>query len=424
MPLQLALMSQIPIRRSTLTYNVRKLGQWEPRLMTILKDYHQFDGRHYETGSLHNVLTYQGRTISEELLLGISGGIIVGYFSFAYEGYDPHVVVLTRNTFDPFDRILDRIGIVQDLYQTTSEEKACSNLEAVLESGNPALVWVDMYSLPYVLPIRDDDMSMMIPVVVYGVENETVHIADRASLPLTVDVHAFSEARSAVKKVRYRLLAVDDVTMSRLPGAVEQGLHDTIRLFEGDVPVKPAAKSIGYAGMSRWADCLTKRSDRQSWQKIFPPGPKMYAGLTTCFTSLMTTTGPGADRQNFANFLDEAAVIIDRPALRAIASAYREMVSLWVDLADAHLPASVPILAEARDLLRKDHELFVNEGQGAQKARKQIHNHLGEIRGTMDSDFPLTEDEAEHLRTDLADRVLALRDREQARIEELKAALS
>ena len=84
--------------------------------MTILKDYKTFDGVHYETGTLHNILAYQGvkaphtgKAISEALLLGVSGGITVGYFTFEYTGYLPHIALLTRNTFTPLETIFDRL---------------------------------------------------------------------------------------------------------------------------------------------------------------------------------------------------------------------------------------------------------------------------------------------------------------------------
>lgn len=64
--------------------------------MPTLNDYRQFNGLHWETGSVCNHLGYQGfkaphtnQPYTEALLLGISGGAVIGYFSFAYEGYDP-----------------------------------------------------------------------------------------------------------------------------------------------------------------------------------------------------------------------------------------------------------------------------------------------------------------------------------------------
>ncbi|HET6595505.1 MAG TPA: hypothetical protein VFG81_07770 [Anaerolineales bacterium] len=55
------------------------------------------NGRHSETGSIHNALALQGvraphtgKPYSEALLLGVSGGIAFGYFTFEYKGYLPH----------------------------------------------------------------------------------------------------------------------------------------------------------------------------------------------------------------------------------------------------------------------------------------------------------------------------------------------
>src|SRR5690606_23746144 len=69
--------------------------------MPTLTDYKQFGGRHWETGSVHNFYAYRGYAAphtgapySEAFLLGVSGGITVGYFKFAYEGYDPQCNIL------------------------------------------------------------------------------------------------------------------------------------------------------------------------------------------------------------------------------------------------------------------------------------------------------------------------------------------
>lgn len=86
--------------------------------MMRLSNYQHFIGRHWGTGSVCNFYAYRGliaphtgQHYSEALLLGISGGIVMGYFQFAYEGYNLHVAILTRNTFDPLDTLLNRLGV-------------------------------------------------------------------------------------------------------------------------------------------------------------------------------------------------------------------------------------------------------------------------------------------------------------------------
>lgn len=124
--------------------------------MPRLENAAQFAGLHWETGSVCNYLAAVGvkaphtnQPYSEALLMGVSGGAVMGYFSFAYAGYDPHVVILTRNTFDPLDTLLARLGIVQTVRQTSQGAKAVTNLTDVLEDGTPAIVWADQFLLPY-----------------------------------------------------------------------------------------------------------------------------------------------------------------------------------------------------------------------------------------------------------------------------------
>src|SRR5512145_2463079 len=138
--------------------------------MTVLKNYQQFAGRHWETGPIHNILAYQGvptphtgKPISEALLLGISGGIAFGYFTFEYRGYDPHVALLTRNTFDPLGTVFDRLALPHEIFQTSKPETGLKNLINVLENGHPALVWADVFLLPYNLLPYDERNWMIRP---------------------------------------------------------------------------------------------------------------------------------------------------------------------------------------------------------------------------------------------------------------------
>ena len=165
--------------------------------MPTLDNYTQFIGRHWETGSVANVLAYQNEgTLSEAMLMGISGGAAFGYFVFDYKDTDPHVALLSRNTFDPLDTLLERLAIPQDIYQTQIAGKAERNLIEVLERGRPAIVWADMFGLPYNALTPGAQMWSMMPIVVYGVEGELVHIADRASTALTVSVEELARARA------------------------------------------------------------------------------------------------------------------------------------------------------------------------------------------------------------------------------------
>ncbi len=198
--------------------------------MPQLPDYNQFAGRHWETGSVHNALAYQGiraphtgRPISEALLLGISGGIVFGYFIFDYTGYDPHVALLSRNTFDPLDTLLERLRIPQQNEQTASPQTAEAKLIEALENGRPAVVFADHYSLAYNAQPNRDSMWAVLPLVVFGYDQDRTWIADRAQVPLEINAAELGRARGRVKKFKHRLLTLDPPDLSRLPSAVTPG---------------------------------------------------------------------------------------------------------------------------------------------------------------------------------------------------------
>ena len=401
--------------------------------MPILADYQQFEGLHWETGTVRNYYDYRGvlaphtgKPISEALLMGISGGAVMGYFSFAYKGYDPHVVILTRNTFDPLDRLLQRLGIVQNVVQTASARKAESNLLDTLEAGVPAIVWADSYSLPYNALPADEEMWQMMPIVVYGFDQsqDKVWIADRARVPLHVTTAELAQARSRVKKTKHRLLTLERPNPDKLVPAVQLGIWDCIKLFT-EAPPKGSKNNFGFAAYQRWADLLTRPKMRLSWEKEFPAGSKMYAGLTSAFSHIMLFGKEGgAERLLYADFLDEASVLLDKVDLRQVAGGFRESAQLWDQLAESLLPDSVTPFGETRRFMLQRKKLFLEQGIEARDEILAIDGRLDQIKSEMAADFPLDQAGVVAMREDLRSSVLGIHDLEKNTIAALQDVMA
>lgn len=401
--------------------------------MPILPDYNHFAGRHYETGTIHNYYAYldvcaphTNQPYSEALLLGVSGGITFGYFSFAYEGHDPHVALLTRNTFNPWDTILSRLGVVQEVRQTTKAEKGVANLLDVLEDGTPAIVWADMWSMPYNALPFDKGMWGMLPFIVYGVDEATnrVWIADRAGVPLTVTPEELATARARVKKDKFRIATLDIPDPEKLASAVFAGVWDTIKLYT-EKPPKGSARNFGFAAYKHWIELLTKPKARLSWAKEFPIGIRLYAGLMSAFDH-MGATGVLKDgnRSHYADFLEEAAIILEKPTLTSVADQWRESGKAWQELGETLLPNSIPQLQESRELTIARREIFLNRGNKGLSEIEQINEQLRMIRKKMIADFPMTEAEAEERCAQIASKVDAIHNIELVAIEQLMDAMS
>jgi hypothetical protein len=404
--------------------------------MTILKDYDQFTGRHWETGSVHNHLAYQGvkaphtgEPYSEALLLGVSGGVVMGYFSFAYEGYDPMARILTRNTFDPLERILSRLGVVQNVLQTTNPVKGKKNLLDLIESGVPPIAWADYYWMPYNALAKEAGMWAMFPLVVYGYDEAggVACIADRSRVPLVVSTQVLDEGRARVKKDKFRLVELEPPNPSKLNAAVKQGIWDCIRLFT-EKPPKGGRDNFGFAAYQRWAEVMVKPNARESWRRVFPPGEKMYAGLCSAFTDIrLFGKGEGessaADRGLYADFLEEASLLLELPALNEAAGLFRKSGRAWQDLSEALLPDGIEGFGETRRLMLKRQALFLDQGMKGLEEMEKIDVRLREIKAQMKAHFPLDEAGVTNFSESVREHVLKVQEVELEAVEKLRQAM-
>jgi hypothetical protein len=399
--------------------------------MPKLNDYHQFNGRHWETGTIHNFYAYRGikaphtgEPYSEALLMGVSGGAVMGYFVFSYEGYDPMARILTRNTFDPWDTLLSRLGVAQHIQHTGKAEKGLSNLLNTLEEGVPAIVWADMFSLPYnALPL-DEGMWGMMPLLVYGHEADAVWIADRARVPLIVSPDELAKSRSRVKKDKFRIITLDPPNEEKLATAVTQGIWSCISLFT-EKPPKGSKNNFGFAAYQHWANMLIKPKAKRSWAKEFPRGDKLYAGLTSAFSDIETFGHEGgADRGKYADFLDEASLILNKPDLKSVAQQFRVSKEAWHKLGQALLPDETPLLQETRQLMLQGYQLFLDKGKDGLAERLEVNGRLNAIKAEITDNFPLNEGETQTFLENIRTHVLEIHDIEKEAITALQSTMA
>jgi len=401
--------------------------------MPTLENFTQFDGRYWDTASIRNALDYQGvkaphtdAPYTEAMLLGISGGITFGYFTFHYDGYDPQVNLLTRNTFDPMITIFDRLGIAREVVQTTSENKGRKNLITAIEDGYAPIAYPDTFLLPYNAQPYDEGMWGGMPVVVFGYEADKgeAYISDRSFKPLTVSTDDLDKARSRVKSDKQRLLLLEHPDNSQLQTAVRQGIHDTIQLMT-EKPPRGSAKNFGLKGLQHWSDMLQK-DVKGSWSREYPTGRPLLAVLISSYTFLGPAFGKTmkAERDVYADFLTEASQVLSMPELENVALRYRLAGDKWDGLLCALLPEDVPMLKKTREYIDMKHEYFVEKGNDGVEMMWEGENNLKTIKQEAESDFPMTEAEISDLRDELHRHVTLVQEAEDDAITALKRAMA
>ncbi len=400
--------------------------------MPILDDYQHFNGRHWETGTVCNFLAYTGvkaphtgRPYSEALLMGVSGGAVMGYFSFAYEGYDPMARLLTRNTFNPLDTMLSRLGVAQNRKHTASPQKGIKNLVETLENGEPTIVWADHFTLPYTALPHDEGMWGMLPILVYGYDEtaEITHIADRATVPITVSTDVLHAARARIKKEKFRVLTLEPPVADKLPAAVQAGIWDCLKLYT-EKPPKGSKNNFGLAAYKYLSTLLTNPKTRLSWEREFPAGRKMLAGLKELFNDANCFGKVGyAERDVYADFLDEASTILQKPALQAVAAQFRQSVQAWDQLSQVLLPADVPMMDEMRQNLLAQRDLFLQQGSEATAAIVRLKTEEKALMTQAETNFPLSEAEVLAMREKIAEQLMQIHDVEKTAVTLLKEAM-
>ena len=396
----------------------------------------QLNGRHWETGSIDNALALQGvkalhtgKPYSEALLFGVSGGIAFGYFTFEYKGFLPHVAFLTRNTFNPFPIILERLGIAQDIQQTNKAETAEKNLQNTLDSGLYPILWADPFSLPYNCLPADEPMWGMMPILALDSDGRSVTVADRSSQAFHVSMTELTRARGRVKDDKYRLMTLDAPPPAKLAGAVHKGICQTISLFTEEPP-RGGRQNFGFAAYEKLAELLVNTRNKQSWERFFAPGVRMYHALAGSPVQpgayhWINTWGSadGADRGVYADFLLEAVQILKRTVLKDAAEKFRESHRLWLAFADALLPEDLPLLGESKKLIQKKHNVFVEKGETALPEIKKINARLNELLKRSEGDFPLSNAQAADLRANLRDILWKIKTVEEQAVELLQRAI-
>jgi len=230
-----------------------------------------FFGRHYESGTIANALLAMGavnprtgQPYSEALALGASGGIAFGYFVFEYKGSLPHVALLGRNTFSPFERTLDNLAIRRESRETTDGLRAEKNLRLELDTGNAAIVWADSYSLSYTGLSCQEPMWAMRPLLVVGQEGPNFLVVDSPREPFPISSEELAHARGKVKKDRNRMVVLEAPDPAGLAEGLVKGIETCLALFL-DKPPAGSPNNFGITGMRHWSKMLVDDKNQKGW---------------------------------------------------------------------------------------------------------------------------------------------------------------
>jgi hypothetical protein len=332
-------------------------------------------GIHPDTAAVANVLAHHGvvaghtgEPLSEAMVLGIGGGLGAGYILWEFESRGGAILVLGfRNRWQYPDRwmkaVLERLAVPATHLETGGARTAARQLDDALAAGRPALATIDRQTIGYWhLPAEMEGRGGY-PVVVYASDGDVVHVDDRVLAPRTVAREVLDAARARVGSYRNRLCVIepdrDELPVSVLRDAVRTGLADAAEHLGS------GSDSFGLEAWRKWARMMTG-SAAKAWPRVFASGRRLAGALLSTYEGIQPVV--------YADFLDEAAALLEDPALTDRAAAWREAAARWQALADLALPEG-----RLRELLAEVHETVVEGGDAAAPALREAGSRLAQV---------------------------------------------
>jgi hypothetical protein len=363
--------------------------------------------------ALRSLLTYAGITaprtgqpLSEVMVFGIAGGIGAGVFSFYYAKAD-HASFFVSGRHSWWDHVAyfkgacRRIAVEPLIQETAGTKTAEKLLREALQNHGPCIAWVDMYQI----------------ITIYSIQDEEAVIGDRTDEPMRIALADLAKSRAVVKKDKNRLLSLlKPATPMKLP--LDHLIKEGLRACHQGL-LKQRMANFTLAAFRTWGQRMHGSKDKESWERLFRPGPNLWRGLASIYNGIEHHgSGGGLCRPMFAAFLEEAAEYLTDARLKSLAEKYSDLGRRWSELAYAALPENVPPFREARQLSDRKAELTAagNRGESCQQRLDDLERRS--------APFPLSEEASAELRRGLQARILDLYDGEMAAHAVLGAMLS
>jgi hypothetical protein len=294
-----------------------------------LEGFRHFTTHHCVTGSMRHIYAHNDYAISEEMLLGLGGGVSFSYWHF--KGQTPFMG--GRGGFRPpfMEEVAGgRTGVTITWQMTSSSRKAEKTLLEMLVAGQLAMIQCDMGFLPY-FDFGDTDYHFGWHIVVvcgYDAESGQVLIADRDEELHPVSLQDLAKARGSTFQPfppKHKWYAFD-FSGKRSPTAAEarQAIAE-----QAVAMLEPPISNVGVKGIRKAAGSLLNWPQQLGEEEL-----RFTLFNSFIFIDAQGGTGGGLFRYMFGRFLEEVAEIAGEGRLAGSATAFQHIGDRWQEVAE------------------------------------------------------------------------------------------
>lgn len=384
-------------------------------------------GRQPESATLRNVLIQRDACTSdlctEEILFGLGGGIGCAYFLFDMHGGHPVYIgsrIHAKEGDTPYFtlQMTEGWGATADVRHSSSPSAATKSLVKILNDGFTPIVWVEVTKLPYMF-LSGNPLAYH-QVVVYGMEGDDVLVGDLGDSVIRMSMEELTEARNSNYAPKFRTVVISEATAKP---QLRETLSDRIRVTCSQMLEGLGIANFGLAALNKWGQMLTNTKNKKGWPNCFPGGPPLHGAMSTVFAQIeLRGYGGSAFRGLYADFLDQAAGVLKKSALKKVAEQFRESEASWRAISDAALPDSIPLLKETREALTRRSVLIRKPRTTAiDKELESLRDRLKQLRERSAKELSLSKADTLDLFGAISERVLETEKIERAAFTELSS---
>lgn len=365
------------------------------------------------------------KPLSEAVCFGIAGGIAAGYTyvpEFLGAGVGSGISFVGRHRqFLPDARwqteFLRRLEIRCLAIEQPDPQRAFDNLAAGMQADRPLIAWCSPVLFPQMSFAATGGMYTVL-VQALNLKKKRVVLSDNGPDTFEMSIDDFTNIRGRVNPLGNRVLVIDPpakLEHEKVAAAVIAGIKAC--LFGSRDLDQRGRRPVS---IRECAGFLSQHHHSFGWKNLFPEG-RLYLALADTYETIeVAGNGGGFFRGLFADFLDEAAVILERKALTACAKRYRMLAGKWTELADIALPKKYAAFQRAREALQKIDKAYRTKGHGADAEIAKQRQVLAEVEKSVQSRFPLDGHQVNRLLDEISVRLLELADGEDEAAAQLR----
>ncbi len=243
--------------------------------------------------------------------------------------------------------------------------------------------------------------------IVYGIDevSNLVYLTDYSNKPHNISHQHLVESRSIIKGWKNAAYYIQPPpTQPDLASAIRLGIRDcTESLLH-----KKAVISGAHLRVQAWhtiANSLNDYQGKGGWLTLFSEPWQLYDTFTRLHAQIaFYNSDGGALRSSYADFLEEASIILNKPSLRRIAHQFSDIGIMWDEIGTTTLHDDIPELQNTRHAALEWHNTYKVHGSSATQTLEILSKKIQAIRSQFSESMPLTERELQTLLEELSVR--------------------